>query len=81
MSTWSAFLVFDREVESFNCYDGKVVDTTSKSAFKVTPLGWNAESKSGIQRQIGVSVKWPQNTPEPKLISLTVNGIPYTCSK
>jgi len=80
MSTWSAFLVFDREVESFNCYDGKVVDTTSKSAFKVTPLGWNAESKSGIQRQIGVSVKWPQNTPEPKLISLTVNGIPYTCS-
>ena len=47
MSTWSAFLVFDREVDSFSCYDGEVVDTSSKSAFKVTPLGWNAESKGG----------------------------------
>merc|ERR1711971_739923 len=80
MDTWSAFLVFDREVDSFSCYDGELVDTDSKSAFKVTPLGWNAESKAGSQRQIGVSVKWPQNTPEPKLLSLTVNGIPYTCS-
>merc|ERR1739838_3616 len=80
MDTWSAFLVFDRDVDSFSCYDGELVDTDSKSAFKVTPLGWNAESKAGSQRQIGVSVKWPQNTPEPKLLSLTVNGIPYTCS-
>ena len=44
------------------------------------PLAWNGNSKAGAQRQIGVSVKWPQNTPEPKLMSLTVNGIPYTCS-
>merc|ERR1711935_75441 len=80
METWSAFLVFDREVDSFSCYDGELVDDDSKSAFKVTPLAWNGESKAGSQRQIGVSVKWPQNTPEPKLMSLTVNGIPYTCS-
>jgi len=80
METWSAFLVFDREVDSFSCYDGELVDDDSKSAFKVTPLAWNGNSKAGSQRQIGVSVKWPQNTPEPKLMSLTVNGIPYTCS-
>jgi len=80
METWSAFLVFDREVDSFSCYDGELVDDDSKSAFKVTPLAWNGNSKAGAQRQIGVSVKWPQNTPEPKLMSLTVNGIPYTCS-
>ena len=39
MDTWSAFLVFDRDVDSFSCYDGELVDTDSKSAFKVTPLG------------------------------------------
>ena len=39
MDNWSAFLVFDREVDSFSCYDGELVDTGSKSAFKVTPLG------------------------------------------
>ena len=36
--------------------------------------------KDGQARQIGISVKWKQNSPEPKLQSLTVNGIPYTCS-
>ena len=34
MDNWSAFLVFDREVDSFSCYDGELVDTDSKSAFK-----------------------------------------------
>jgi len=80
MDTWSVFLVFDREVDTFTSYDGEVVDTDSKSAFKVKPKGWNAKSRAGSQRQIGISVKWPQNSPEPKLLSLTVNGIPYTCS-
>jgi len=80
METWSAFFVFDREVDSFTSYDGEVVDTDTKAAFKVKPKGWNAKSKDGQARQIGISVKWKQNSPEPKLQSLTVNGIPYTCS-
>ena len=28
---------------------------------------------------IGFSFKWPQDTKTPKLVALTVNGIPYTC--
>jgi len=82
MDDWNVFLVFDREVDSFSSYDGELVDSESKSAFKVKskPGSWNEKSKAGQQRQIGISVKWPQNTAEPKLQSLTVNGIPYTCS-
>ena len=45
METWSAFFVFDREVDSFTSYDGEVVDTDTKAAFKVKPKGWNAKSK------------------------------------
>ena len=28
---------------------------------------------------IGFSFKWPSDTKTPKLVALTVNGIPYTC--
>ena len=28
---------------------------------------------------IGFGFKWKQNTATPKLVALTVNGIPYTC--
>jgi len=80
MENWSVFLVFDREVDSFSCYDGVVVDTSSNQTFKVKPKGWNAKSTAGSQRQIGINVRWPQNSPEPKLLSMVVNGIPYTCS-
>ena len=36
--------------------------------------------KAGSLRQIVINAKWHENTPEPKLLSLTVNGIPYTCA-
>ena len=78
MDTWSAFLVFDREVEEFKCYDGDV-DQSSGKTFKIKPKGWNAASKAGSRRQISVGIKWPQNGAEPKLVSMTVNGIPYDC--
>ena len=45
MDTWSVFMVFDREVDSFTCDYGEVVNTGSKSAFKIKPLERNAESK------------------------------------
>ena len=77
MDTWSAFLVFDREISSFTCYDGEV--SGEKQSFKVTPKSWNGESKAGSKRQISISVKWDQNTPEPKLQSMSINGVPFTC--
>merc|ERR1712029_834221 len=72
------FLVFDKEVEDFKCYDGEV-DNSSGKTFKIRPKGWNAASKAGTRRQIGIGIKWPQNSGEPKLNSMVVNGIPYTC--
>lgn len=79
MDSWSAFFVFDKDVE-FSCYDGIVDDgPTKRKSFKVEPKGWNGESKAGSQRQIGFSARWDQNTAEPRLMSLTVNGVPYTC--
>ena len=76
--TWSVFLVFDRNVTDFSCYDG-IVDKTQGQSFKIEPKAWNAESKSGTERRIGFGLKWPQLSPEPKLMSLTINGVPYTC--
>merc|ERR1712079_399788 len=78
METWSAFLVLDTDVTDFNSYDGEVNTKTGKS-FKITPKGWNAEVKEGQRRMIGFTFKWPQDTKTPKLVALTVNGIPYTC--
>ena len=78
MDDWNVFLVFDKEVEDFKCYDGEV-DNTSGKTFKIRPKGWNAASKAGTRRQIGIGIKWPQNSGEPKLNSMVVNGIPYTC--
>ena len=78
METWSAFLVLDTDVTDFNSYDGEVNTKTGKS-FKITPKAWNAEIKEGQRRMIGFTFKWPQDTNTPKLVALTVNGIPYTC--
>merc|ERR1711983_194552 len=78
MDDWNVFLVFDKEVEDFKCYDGEV-DNSSGKTFKIRPKGWNAASKAGTRRQIGIGIKWPQNSGEPKLNSMVVNGIPYTC--
>merc|ERR1711983_272901 len=78
MDDWNVFLVFDEEVEDFKCYDGEV-DNSSGKTFKIRPKGWNAASKAGTRRQIGIGIKWPQNSGEPKLNSMVVNGIPYTC--
>ena len=77
MSTWSAFMVFDKDLDSFKSYEGEV--SGEGKSFKVTPLGWNGESKAGSRRQISIAVRWPLGTAEPKLMSLTVNGVPYTC--
>ena len=66
-------------MEKFTCYDGEVDSSGPGKAFKVTPKAWNAESKAGSKKQISISVKWEQNTPEPQLVSMSINGIPYTC--
>ena len=78
MDRWDVFLVFDKALEDFKCYDGDVKKTSEKT-YKINPKGWNAASKAGSRRQIGVGLKWPQNSGEPKLVAMTVNGIPYTC--
>merc|ERR1712226_1659572 len=78
MDDWNVFLVFDKELEDFKCYDGEV-DNASGKTFKIRPKAWNAASKAGSRRQIGIGIKWAQNSGEPKLKSMVVNGIPYTC--
>merc|ERR1712004_599225 len=78
MDDWNVFLVFDKELEDFKCYDGEI-DNTSGKTFKIRPKAWNAASKAGSRRQIGIGIKWAQNSGEPKLKSMVVNGIPYTC--
>ena len=47
MDDWNVFLVFDREVDKFSSYDGELVDSESKSAFKVKSKAgsWNEKSK------------------------------------
>lgn len=78
MPTWSAFLVLDSDVTDFVSYDGEV-STSEGKTFKISPKQWNGECKEGQERHIGFQFKWPQDSGEPKLVALTVNGIPYTC--
>merc|ERR1712038_1663715 len=68
--------------EKWNAISGRrdcLLSHGTGKTFKISPKAWNGEGKKGQEKMIGFGFKWKQNTATPKLVALTVNGIPYTC--